>query len=97
MYAIFCLDKPDSEGLRLENRQAHLDYVLAHDFVTVAGPLTSDDDATMIGTLLLLDTHSAEAAHRFAENDPYAKAGLFASVTIRRFRHLLGGLDNPQD
>lgn len=96
MYAIMCIDKADSEALRLETRAAHLDYVLAHDFVAVAGPLTSDDGATMIGTLLLLDTDNEAQARAFADNDPYAKAGLFATVEVRRFKHLLGGLADPQ-
>ena len=55
MYVIMAFDKPDSQALRLENRAEHVAYVLAQDGVKTAGPFTSDDGDTMIGTLLLLD------------------------------------------
>lgn len=40
----------------------------------------------MIGSLLVLDFPDRKAAEVFAANDPYAKAGLFQSVTITPFR-----------
>ncbi len=97
MFCVMCLDKPDSESLRLENRQAHLEYVMTQDYVEVGGPLMSDDGATMIGSLLLLHTQDRTVAEGFVENDPYNKAGLFRAVEIHRFNHLLGALAAPQN
>jgi uncharacterized protein YciI len=95
MFVIMAFDKPDSTALRLENRNDHVAYVLAQDTVKTAGPFVSDDGETMLGTLLLLDVDTREAAQAFVDNDPYHKAGLFEAVEIRRWNHLIGGLDDP--
>ncbi|MCH1568778.1 MAG: YciI family protein [Alphaproteobacteria bacterium] len=95
MYVIMAIDKPDSKNLRLDNRNEHVGYVLANDKVKTAGPFVSDDGATMQGTLLLLDTDERAEAEAFVENDPYNKAGLFETVEIRRWNHLIGGLADP--
>ena len=44
--------------------------------------MLSDDSESMIGSLLLMDFTDKAAAEAFAAGDPYAKAGLFASVHI---------------
>ena len=95
MYVIMAFDKPDSEALRLENRNEHVAYVLRQDGVKTAGPFISDDGDTMIGTLLVLDVATRQEAQAFADNDPYNKAGLFETVEIRRWNHLIGGLSDP--
>lgn len=96
MYSVTCLDHPNSEALRLETREAHLQYVLSRvDAVRVAGPVTSEDGAVMIGTVLILNVESHAQAQDFVDNDPYNKAGLFADIRIHRFNHLLGGLPDP--
>lgn len=96
MYCVTCLDHENSEVLRLENRPAHLDYVLSRAAaVSVAGPVTSEDGQTMIGTVLLLNVDSRAEAQDFVDNDPYNKAGLFADIRIHRFNHLLGSLADP--
>ena len=96
MYCVTCLDHENSEALRLENRPAHLEYVLSRaDEVSVAGPVTSEDGAAMIGTVLILNVDSQAQAQDFVDNDPYNKAGLFADIRIHRFNHLLGGLKDP--
>ena len=66
MYVIMAFDKPDSQALRLENRAEHVAYVLAQDGVKTAGPFTSDDGDTMIGTLLLLDVATRQEAQACA-------------------------------
>ncbi|MBL6761196.1 MAG: YciI family protein [PS1 clade bacterium] len=95
MYVIMAFDKPDSEALRLDNRGDHVAYVLGHDTVKTAGPFMSDDGDTMIGTLLVLNVESRAEAEAFVADDPYNKAGLFAQVEIRRWAHLIGGLEDP--
>ena len=97
MFCVMCLDKPDSEALRLENREAHLNYVISQDYVEVGGPLVGDDGTTMIGSMLLLNTQDRAKAEAFVENDPYHKAGLFQRIDIHRWKHLLGVLTAPQN
>lgn len=95
MFVIMAFDKAASQTLRLENRNDHVAYVLAQDGVKTAGPFVSDDGESMIGTLIVLDVPSREAAQAFIDNDPYHKAGLFERVEIRRWAHLIGGLEDP--
>jgi uncharacterized protein len=40
----------------------------------------------MVGSLLVMEFADKQAAEDFAANDPYAKAGLFHSVSITPFR-----------
>lgn len=82
-FVLECLDKPDSLDLRLANRPAHLAHVEAvADKVIAAGPFLGEDGKP-VGSLLVMDFATREEAERFAAEDPYAKAGLFASVSIR--------------
>ena len=89
-FMIYCLDKPGAASLRAANRAAHLDYL--KNFagqVVVAGPLLADDDAGMIGSLLLMEFPDRAAADSFAKGDPYRKAGLFETVAITPWRQTL--------
>jgi len=56
--------------------------------IFVAGPLI--EDGVMRGSLLILDAPDRAAAEAFAAGDPYARAGLFASVEILEWKKVLG-------
>ena len=87
LYAIYCKDKPDHLQTRLDNRPAHVEYLKKFSGQHVCtGPLLSDDGQGMVGSLLVMDFADKKAAEDFAAGDPYAKAGLFQSVTITPFR-----------
>lgn len=88
-YMFLCTDKADAGSTRADNRAAHLAYLESMaDRIFVAGPLLSDDGQAMVGSLLIVECADEAAARDFAANDPYAKAGLFASVTIRPWRRV---------
>jgi uncharacterized protein YciI len=82
-------DKPNALPIRQENRPAHLDYLKSTDLVAQAGPLL-DADGGMIGSLIILDVPDMKAAQNWADNDPYAKAGLFASVSLIHWNRVIG-------
>lgn len=87
LYAIHCTDKPDSADIRAANRPAHLKYVKSHaNQVVLAGPTQTDDLKEMNGSLLVMEFIDKSAAEFFANNDPYAVAGLFERVSIRPFK-----------
>ena len=87
LYVLTCLDKPDAAALRAETRPAHLDYIRARvERVLLAGPLLAEDGKTPIGSLLVVDFANRAELDRFSAEDPYVKAGLFQSVTVRPFR-----------
>jgi uncharacterized protein YciI len=85
-FAIHCIDKPDSHALRAETRAAHLAHVeTVLDRLVVAGPLL-DMEGRPMGSLLIIDFPSRKEAIEFAAADPYAQAGLFASVAVTAWR-----------
>ncbi len=89
-FAIVCLDKPDHGHLRAENRPAHIEYLNANlEHMLLAGPFLSEDGERPVGSLLIMEYDDQRQAQAFAEGDPYTKAGLFESVTIRPFRKVL--------
>lgn len=49
------------------------------------GPLLSDDGQQHAGSLHLLHTADAGLAFRFAQEEPYHRAGLFTEVEVHRF------------
>ncbi len=89
MFVIVALDKPGSRELRAANRQAHLDYADASGAVVMGGPFL-DADGAMTGSLIILDLPDMAAAEAWAAGDPYAKAGLFESVSIRAWKKVRG-------
>ena len=87
--ALICIDKPDHLQTRITNRPAHLDHIQSSGIVEMAGPFL-DAAGEMIGSLVILSIDSIDQAHAWAAADPYAKAGLFESVTIREWKKVVG-------
>ncbi len=86
-YAILNRDKPGGLELRMRTRETHLAYLRAAGTkLMTAGPILADDGATPIGSLVVVEAESLEAACAFAADDPYAKAGLFESSTVWPWR-----------
>ena len=81
LIALIARDKPGALQTRLDNRDAHIAYLKSTGVVSQAGPLL-DDDGGMIGSLVILEVKDMQAARDWAENDPYAKAGLFSGVEL---------------
>lgn len=85
-FAIHCIDKPGAADLRAANRPDHLNYLNAlGERVLAGGPLLGIDGNPM-GSLLIIDFSDRRAAIAFAAADPYALAGLFASVAVTAWR-----------
>ena len=88
LFMIYAVDKPASAEVRARTREAHLAYIDQYrDCVHTAGPVL-DDAGQAIGSLLLMDFSDRAAAERFAENDPYAQAGLFERVEIAPWKQV---------
>ena len=87
-FAIHCIDKPHGAELRAETRPAHLDHIRSlGDRVLVGGPLL-DGEGNPIGSLLVIEFADRREAIGFAADDPYARAGLFASVAVTSWRQV---------
>lgn len=93
LFALICTDKPQSLDLRMSVRPDHLNYLDGLGAaLKAAGPFT-DDDGKPTGSLVIIEAADMAAARAMAENDPYAKAGLFAHVEIRPWKWLI---KNPE-
>ena len=89
IYVLRLLDKPDSAALRQRMRPEHKAYLaLLANRIAFAGPLTHDDGVTMIGSLLAIDFDSRDAAHAWLADEPFTRAGLYASTEIHAFVNL---------
>ncbi len=84
-FMIYALDKPDSLELRMQTREAHLEYVRGSGKMEFGKPLVDDGDM-MIGSIIIINVADRAEAEDFAANDPYQKAGLFQNVTIKRIK-----------
>ena len=89
IYMLRLLDKPNATALRDAVRPEHKAYLgQVAERIAFAGPLVSDDGATMIGSLLVIDFDSREAVMAWLSHEPFTRAGLYASVEVRAFVNL---------
>jgi uncharacterized protein YciI len=86
--ALIAKDKPGHLDTRKANRDDHLAYIKSTGVVAQAGPLL-DGDGQMCGSLVVLDVADMAAAQNWADHDPYAKAGLFASVELIQWNKVI--------
>jgi uncharacterized protein YciI len=86
LFAVTCTDRPGQLQLRLDNRQAHLDWANGEDSpVKMAGPLIGPN-GDPVGSLLVVEAEDAEHLHQIMQQDPYAKAELFEEVYTIPFK-----------
>ena len=86
-FLIVATDKPDSQSLRQQVRPDHLAYLDQNtDRLLLAGAQWTDDGATALGSVLVVDVETREDAEAFAAADPYSRAGLFAEVRVTPYR-----------
>jgi uncharacterized protein YciI len=92
LFLIFRKDKPGALRIRLENYANHLAYLGPHSAkLLVGGPTlgggTGTDDEDMTGSFLIMEATGWEEVESFVANDPFTKAGLFATTIIERWKH----------
>lgn len=88
-FALMTIDKTGALQTRMDNREAHLAYIAETGVVEMAGPML-DADENMCGSLIILEVADLTAAQAWADNDPYAKAGLFSDVRIQAWKKVIG-------
>ncbi len=87
LFVIHGTDRANSAAIREGARDAHFAYLDRHgDKTVLAGAALAEDGTTRIGSVLIVNVPSREAAERFSANEPFRKSGLFETVTITRMR-----------
>ncbi|MGE0497695.1 MAG: YciI family protein [Ramlibacter sp.] len=89
IFTFILIDKPGTAELRQRVRPEHKAYLATvADRIAFAGPFTHDDGSTMVGSLLAIDFASRDAAHAWLADEPFTRAGLYASTTVHAFVNL---------
>ena len=97
LYSIVGEDVANSLDKRTAARPAHLERLqslVAEGRLVLAGPnpaIDSNDPGPdgFTGSVIVAEFDSLEAAEAWANDDPYLKAGVYAAVTVKPFKHVL--------
>jgi uncharacterized protein YciI len=90
LFVLTGLDKPDALEARMAARDAHLTYLAGlKDMVLAGGPFL-DAEGAMVGSMLVIEADSLEAAKAFQAADPYTQASLFEQTEVRGWRMGVG-------
>ncbi len=90
-YAVYCTDAAGSGPLRNEHMEAHLAHIKnVSDKLMLAGPCPPDAENERGASFLVLEAESIAEARRIMESDPYNKAGVWDSITVREFKASVG-------
>ena len=96
LYAVISQDVENSLAGRQAARPAHLERLQAlrnEGRLVIAGPhpaIDSNDpgDAGFSGSLVVAEFDNLESAQNWADSDPYLKAGVYQSVTVKPFKQV---------
>lgn len=94
LYAIVGQDVPNSLAKRLAARPAHLERLQALQAagrLLLAGPFPAIDGndpgaAGFTGSLIVAEFDTLAAAQAWADTDPYVRAGVYSSVSVKPFK-----------
>jgi len=94
LWAISCVDQPNTAAIREKVLQPHRDYLKSQKGILVlAGATQTDDGKEAIGSLFVVNVNSRAEAKAFSDGDPFTQNGVFKSITITRMRK---GQWNPE-
>jgi len=89
IFAILLMDRPGTADLRIQIRPEHRAYLAQlSDRMAFAGPLTSEDGQTVVGSLLAIDFPSRAAVDAWLKDEPYTKAGVYEKSIIHVFNNM---------
>ena len=96
-YSIVGEDVADSLERRAGAREAHLarlNSLVEEGRLLVAGPNPAIDienpgESGFTGSVIIAEFDSLEDAQRWADDDPYIAAGVYAAVAVKPFKRVL--------
>jgi len=87
LYIIYQEDGENGPTARAAARERHFAYLEEHkDILVLGGGLLTDEGDKLLGSCLIINVPSREAAEQFSANEPLRMAGAFKSVKITRMR-----------
>ena len=89
IFTIFLMDKPGTADLRAQIRPEHRAYLAKQaDRMAFAGPLTSDDGKTTLGSLLVMDFENRHELENWLKEEPFTVAGVYEKPVIHVFNNM---------
>jgi|SRR5271154_1947629 len=86
LFSIIGTDQEVGASLRVSNAEAHQTHMaLIREQIAFAGPLHNDNGSRVIGSLIVADFPDRQSAENWLAHEPFYKAGVYASIEIRRF------------
>jgi hypothetical protein len=85
LFVVIALDKKDGLALRMATRKAHFEWAEGTAKVKIGGPFLNEK-GEMVGSLIIFEAADLAAAKAWHAEDPYVKAGLFASSEVRPWK-----------
>jgi uncharacterized protein YciI len=88
LYSLYNIDNAGTD-IRATHRPEHRAYLARYaERIAFAGPLLGADGTTPAGSLLVMEFASPDEVEAFLADEPYAVAGLYASISVRPFVNL---------
>ncbi|MDX2181538.1 MAG: YciI family protein [Bryobacteraceae bacterium] len=89
LYTILCTFRPGAFAEAKKLRLEHYEFLRrVKSQIVEGGPLVGPDGVPA-SMLIVVDMESPEAAPAFISEEPHTKNGLFESVTVRRWNHVI--------
>ena len=86
LFVFLSIDRPGHQTLRAEHLPQHREYLrMIAERIAFAGPLLPDEGSNVGGSLIVIDFANREEAQAWIDEEPYARAGLYESVSVRAF------------
>ena len=85
-FLVDATDGPDGPALREALRPRHLSYLEGRLDVLLGAGAKLGGDGRPFGSIYLLDTDARDMVDSFMAQDPYVLHGVFASMTVTRWR-----------
>ncbi len=90
-YLVYGRDAPEVDERLDALAEAHWSYIDRFaDRLVARGPTLSVDGEAHTGSMHIVSAEDARAARRFAEEEPYHSAGVYAETKISRYINVLG-------
>lgn len=89
IFTILLMDRPGTADLRVKIRPEHRAYLAKQaDRMAFAGPLTSDDGKTTLGSLLVMDFANRGELENWLKEEPFTIAGVYEKPVIHVFNNM---------
>ena len=86
LFALVAHDRPNRVALRMELRPDHLKFLDSlGDQLKLAGPFL-DEDGNMVGSIVVIEAETLDAARMVFARDPFAIGGLFEQTAIKPWK-----------